>query len=208
MKKSLIMIGLVSMSFIACKEEKKDTDQMNDNTTEMEESTSMDNDVDMDENDATTENDNELNLAEVAMNSEDLSTFVAAIQKAGMVVKIKGEGPFTILAPTNEAFNKLPEGTMEDLMKPENAEKLEAALSYHIIPGSVDSSKLKELITTNDDNTYELITANDGKIMASINDKDQVVLTDAKGNKAMVTEVDQKGNNGVIHSINTVLMRK
>ncbi len=93
-------------------------------------------------------------------------------------------------------------------MKPENAEKLEAALSYHIIPGFVDSKKLKDLINESENKSYELTTANDGKITASINKNDKVIFTDGKGNKAMLTNVDQKGKNGVIHSITTVLMRK
>lgn len=201
------------MSFFACKEEKKDTDAMDESTTEMSESSDVDEtEMDMEEENEMSssdmENEAEMDLAQVAMNSEDLSTFVSAVQKAGMVVKIKGEGPFTVFAPTNEAFNKLPKGTVENLMKPENAEKLEAALSYHIIPGEVNADKLTELINSNENKKYELTTANDGTITATINDKDQVVLTDGKGNKAMVTKADQKGKNGVIHSINSVLMRK
>ncbi|MBQ0738243.1 fasciclin domain-containing protein [Aquimarina celericrescens] len=212
MKKSFVILGLVSMSFFACKEENKDANTNNETPTEMNESSSSE------ENNSTSETMNadeaeanstsEMDLADVAMNAENLSTFVKAIEQAGMTVKIKGEGPFTIFAPTDEAFKQLPEGTTENLMKPENAKKLEAALSYHIIPGFVDSKKLKDLINESENKSYELTTANDGKITASINKNDKVVFTDGKGNKAMLANVDQKGKNGVIHSITTVLMRK
>ena len=216
MKKSLIILGLVSISFFACKEENKDKDKMNDSETEMNDSSEMNKnntDMEMENEDemSSSEMDNEasdMDLAEIAKNSDDLSTFVSAIEKAGMTVKIKGEGPFTVFAPTNEAFNKLPEGAVDGLMKPENTKKLEAALSYHIIPGNVTAEKLTELINSNENKKYELTTANDGKITATINKDNQVVLTDSKGDKAMITKADQKGKNGVIHSINSVLMRK
>ncbi len=91
-------------------------------------------------------------------------------------------------------------------MKPDNKEQLEGVLSYHIVPGNVDSNKLKELIENND-GTYELVTANDGKLEASINDAGEIILTDGRGKKAKVVEADKKGQNGVIHSIDTVLMR-
>lgn len=91
---------------------------------------------------------------------------------------------------------------------PENKEKLEAALSYHIIPGNVDSNKLMSLIKSNEDKKYTLETANNGKIEAMMSDDGKIMLMDANGGKVMITSADQKGKNGVIHSVNTVLMRK
>jgi uncharacterized surface protein with fasciclin (FAS1) repeats len=218
--KSIIALSLCSMIFVSCKDDKKDDDMNDDDAMEMNDSSMdkmEDNKMEKDEMSSDNMEDDsmnkmnegmEMNLAEVAMNSEDLSTFVSAVQKAGMVIKIKGEGPFTIFAPTNDAFNKLPKGSMEDLMKPENKEKLEAALSYHIIPGNVDSKKLMSLIKSNDDNKYSLETANNGKIEAMLSDDGKIVLMDSKGEKIMITSADRKGKNGVIHSVNTVLMRK
>ena len=207
MKKSIIAISIFCISLVACKDNASTNDA---DETKMEvdsTSTAVQNSTAEGE-ETMTEKETTLDLAEVAMNTENLSSFVDAIEKAGMVVKIQGEGPFTIFAPTNEAFSKLPKESLEDLKKPENAEKLEAALSYHIIPGNVDAKKLKDLIANSENNKYELITANDGKIEASINDAEEVILTDSKGSQATVVEVDKKGKNGVIHSINTVLMRK
>ncbi|SHI94100.1 Uncaracterized surface protein containing fasciclin (FAS1) repeats [Mesonia phycicola] len=206
MKKSIIAIGVLCILLVACKDNKT-TDNANETKTEVDSTSTAIQNSTTEENDKT-EKEVTLDLAEVAMNTENLSSFVDAIEKAGMVVKIKGEGPFTIFAPTNEAFSKLPKETLENLKKPVNAEKLEAALSYHIIPGNVDAKKLKDLINNSENKKYELITANDGKIEASINSDKKVVLTDSKGSQATVVEVDKKGKNGVIHSINTVLMRK
>ncbi|MDR6302226.1 fasciclin domain-containing protein [Mesonia maritima] len=216
--KNLLLIGALSMfAFTACKDENKKDDmddaddmEMNDETAEMDDMDEMDaeNDADYENEMDADANENEMNLAQVAMASQDHSTLVSAIQGAGMVTKLETEGPYTIFAPTNSAFNELPKGTVEELMKPENKEKLEAVLSYHIIPGNVTAMKLKELIKSNKDNEYELVTANDGKLMATVDNSGNVILTDGRGKKATVVAADMNGSNGVIHSINSVLMRK
>lgn len=198
----LVMLALVSLfTFASCQDEKKDKE----NEIEMNE-----NEMDANETSLEAEKEaekTEMNLAQITMNSNKHTTLVSAVQGAGMVAKLESEGPFTIFAPTNEAFNKLPKGTVESLMKPESKEKLEGVLSYHIIPGEVDSKKLVDLINSNENKKYTIVTANDGKIDATIEDG-KVMLTDAKGNKATVTDVDMKGSNGYVHSIDAVLMRK
>lgn len=215
--KNLLLIGALSMfAFTACKDENKKEDmddaddmEMNDETAEMENMDDMDaeNEADYENEMDADANESEMNLAEVAMASEDHSTLVSAIQGAGMVAKLETEGPYTIFAPTNNAFNTLPKGTVEELMKPENKERLEGILSYHIIPGNVTAAKLKELIKSNN-NEYKLVTANDGNIMATIDDTGNVILTDGKGTKAKVVAADMNGSNGVIHSVDAVMMRK
>lgn len=196
------MLALVSLfTFASCQDEKKDKEneiEMNENEMDANE-TSMEAEKEAEKT--------EMNLAQITMNSNKHTTLVSAVQGAGMVAKLESEGPFTIFAPTNEAFNKLPKGTVESLMKPESKEKLEGVLSYHIIPGEVDSKKLVDLINSNENKKYTIVTANDGKIDATIEDG-KVMLTDAKGNKATVTDVDMKGSNGYVHSIDAVLMRK
>ncbi len=214
--RSIIALAISSLLILSCKEN-KEKDNMNEDSMEMNESSDMSesnemssdsemqNENEMEED--TTGDGNEMDLAQVAMNAKDLSTFVSALQKAGMVIKIKGEGPYTIFAPTNEAFNKLPKGTVESLMEPSNTEKLESIISYHIIPGNVDSTKLKSLIEDSENKKYTLETANNGKIDAMLKDGN-IVLKDGKGTEIMISNADQKGQNGVIHSVNTVLMRK
>lgn len=210
----IALAAICSLLIFSCKEN-REKDRMNGDSMEMNESSDMPNTNEMSsENDMqnnaredTITNEREMDLAQVAMNAEDLSTFVSALQKAGMVVKIKGRGPYTIFAPTNEAFNKLPEGTIENLMKPDNTEELEGIISYHIIPGNVDSKKLKSLIEGSDNQKYTLETANNGKIDAMLKNGN-IVLKDKNGSEVKITNADQKGKNGVIHSVNTVLMRK
>lgn len=205
------MLALMSIfTFVSCQDEKKEN-KKNMEVEEVEMDDTMDAE-DMNNDDATTNSDmetdtTEMNLAQVTMNSDKHTTLVSAVQGAGMVAKLESEGPYTILAPTNEAFNKLPKGTIEGLMKPDNKQKLEDVLSYHIIPGAIDSVKMMDLINSSENNKYTIVTANDGKIDVTVVDG-KVVLTDGKGNKAHVTTADMKGSNGYVHSIDAVLMRK
>jgi len=203
------MLALMSIvTFASCEDEKKE-DKKDMNEVRMDDDMDAD---DMNNDNATTDSDmnnetSDMNLAQITMNSDKHTTLLSAVQGAGMVAKLESEGPYTILAPTNEAFNKLPKGTVEGLMKPDNKEKLEGVLSYHIIPGAIDAEKMMELINSNENKKYTLVTANDGKIDATI-ENGKVVLTDATGNKAHVTDADMKGSNGYVHSIDAVLMRK
>jgi uncharacterized surface protein with fasciclin (FAS1) repeats len=144
------------------------------------------------------------NIVENAMNSKDHTTLVAAVKAAGLVQTLEGKGPFTVFAPTNEAFDKLPNGTVETLVKPENKEKLTGILTYHVIAGKVTAEKLAEKIKAGGGKA-ELKTVN-GETLTARMDGDSVELVDEKGGTSKVTIADVMQSNGVIHVIDTVLM--
>jgi len=146
------------------------------------------------------------NIIENAMNSQDHTTLVAAVKAAGLVETLEGPGPFTVFAPTNEAFAKLPAGAVDNLLKPENKDKLTAVLTYHVVSGKIDSKTLMEWIKKNG-GTYTATTVQGGKLMFSMQGKDIMVM-DESGNTAKVTIKDVYQSNGVIHVIDTVLMPK
>lgn len=139
-----------------------------------------------------------------AVNSKDHTTLVAAVKAAGLVETLKGKGPFTVFAPTNAAFDKLPAGTVETLLKPENKGMLTGILTYHVVSGKMGSKELAAAIKKGNGMTT-LATVNGGKLMVSMKG-DKVMLTDEKGGMAMVTIKDVFQSNGVIHVIDTVVM--
>ncbi|MBC7641441.1 MAG: fasciclin domain-containing protein [Flavobacterium sp.] len=141
-----------------------------------------------------------------AIASKDHTTLVAAIKAAGLVETLSGKGPFTVFAPTNKAFDKLPKGTLTMLLKPENKSKLANILTYHVVAGNLDSKAIIAAITKGK-GSATLTTVQGGKLVGKIVGKD-VVLTDEKGNKAKVTAVDIRSSNGVIHVIDAVVMSK
>ena len=144
------------------------------------------------------------NIVENAVNSKDHTTLVAAVKAAGLVETLEGPGPFTVFAPTNSAFDKLPAGTVDTLVKPENKDQLVKILTYHVVPGRVSSKDLVKMIK-NGGGKAMLKTVEGGTITASIADG-KVMLTDEKGGMATVTIADVYQSNGVIHVIDTVLM--
>ncbi len=144
------------------------------------------------------------NIIENAVNSPDHTTLVAAVKAAGLVKTLEGKGPFTVFAPTNAAFDALPAGTVDTLVKPENKEKLTAILTYHVVAGDLTSKKLAKMIKKGG-GTAELKTVN-GEKLAVMMDGDKVELKDAKGGVATVTIADVMQSNGVIHVIDKVLM--
>jgi uncharacterized surface protein with fasciclin (FAS1) repeats len=144
------------------------------------------------------------NIVQNAMNSKDHTTLVAAVKAAGLVATLEGKGPFTVFAPTNEAFDKLPNGTVETLVKPENKEKLTSILTYHVVPGKVTAMKLAEKIKAGGGKA-ELKTVN-GETLTAKMDGDSVELVDEQGGMSKVTIADVMQSNGVIHVIDTVLM--
>lgn len=146
------------------------------------------------------------NIIENAMNSKDHTTLVAAVKAAGLVETLEGTGPFTVFAPTNEAFNKLPQGTVDNLLKPENKEQLASVLTYHVVAGRIDSKTLMDWIKKNN-GSYTATTVQGGKLMFSMKGNNLMVM-DESGNTAMVTIKDVYQSNGVIHVIDTVLMPK
>jgi uncharacterized surface protein with fasciclin (FAS1) repeats len=144
------------------------------------------------------------NIIENAVNSADHTTLVAAVKAAGLVETLQGTGPFTVFAPTNAAFQKLPAGTVETLLKPENKATLAKALTYHVVPGRLSSVDLKKQIQ-NGNGTAMLETASGGTLWAMMHGND-IALKDEKGGMAMVTQANVFQSNGVIHVIDTVVM--
>jgi uncharacterized surface protein with fasciclin (FAS1) repeats len=144
------------------------------------------------------------NIVENAVNSPDHTTLVAAVKAAGLVDTLEGAGPFTVFAPTNEAFDKLPAGTVDTLLKPENKDQLVKILTYHVVAGKVSSHELVGMIKKGGGRA-ELKTVSGGTLTATLQDG-KVVLTDEKGGMATVTIADVYQSNGVIHVIDSVLL--
>lgn len=144
------------------------------------------------------------NIVENAGNSKDHTTLVAAVKAADLVDTLSETGPFTVFAPTNAAFEKLPDGTVDTLLKPENKDKLKAILTYHVVAGKLDAAAVAEAIKKGNGKAV-LKTVNGEELTASM-DGDKVVITDAKGGKSTVTTANVYQSNGVIHVIDTVLM--
>ena len=147
------------------------------------------------------------NIIENAVNSKDHTTLVAAVKAAGLVDALQTAGPFTVFAPTNNAFNLLPAGTVDILLKPENKTQLQNVLKYHVVAGNWSASSVVEMINKNN-NKWMIETLQGGKIYASLDDKGQVCLWDENGGKSMVTITDVNQSNGVIHVIDHVLLPK
>lgn len=144
------------------------------------------------------------NIVQNAANSKDHTTLVAAVKAAGLVETLEGKGPFTVFAPTNAAFEKLPEGTVDTLVKPENKKKLTGILTYHVVAGKMTAAKIVEQIKAgNGSATFK--TVNGEKLTAKLAGK-SVELTDAKGGMSTVTIADVMQSNGVIHVVDSVLM--
>ncbi|MET4138928.1 fasciclin domain-containing protein [Pedobacter sp. UYP1] len=143
-------------------------------------------------------------IVDNAVNSKDHTTLVAAVKAAGLVETLKSAGPFTVFAPTNEAFDKLPAGTVETVLKPENKAMLTKILTYHVVAGKMDSKAIAKAIKMGNGKA-ELTTVAGGKLWASM-DGDKLILTDEKGGTAMVTIANVMQKNGVIHVIDSVLM--
>jgi uncharacterized surface protein with fasciclin (FAS1) repeats len=147
------------------------------------------------------------NIIQNAVNSKDHTTLVAAVKAAGLVETLSGKGPFTVFAPTNAAFAKLPKGTVENLLKPENKEKLKRILAYHVLKGkSPSSAAIRKM--TKDDNNVHPVKALSGDQFTTMIDGGKLRIKDASGHVATVTIPDVKQSNGVIHVIDTVLIPK
>jgi len=144
------------------------------------------------------------NIVQNALNSDDHTTLVAAVKAAGLVDTLEGPEPFTVFAPTNEAFSKLPAGTVDTLLMTENKSTLTKILTYHVVSGRMDAKDIAKAIKAGNGKT-ELTTVSGGKLWASMQGKD-LVLTDEKGGMAKVTISNVYQSNGVIHVIDTVLI--
>ena len=146
------------------------------------------------------------NIIENALNSKDHTTLVAAVKAAGLVETLQGKGPFTVFAPTNAAFDKLPAGTVETLLKPENKDQLTKILTYHVVAGKYNAKDVMKAIKDGNGKAM-LKTVSGGTLTAMMSGKNVVVM-DESGNTAMVTIADVNQSNGVIHVIDTVALPK
>ncbi len=144
------------------------------------------------------------NIIENAVNSKDHTTLVAAVKAAGLVKTLQGKGPFMVFAPTNKAFSKLPKGTVETLLKPENKKQLVKVLTYHVVSANALSDAIKKMVADSN-GKHTLKTVAGGKLFVSVKGE-KINLTDEKGGTATVTIADVRQSNGVIHVIDKVLL--
>ena len=146
------------------------------------------------------------NIIENAVNSKDHTTLVAAVKAAGLVETLQSAGPFTVFAPTDSAFAKLPKGTVETLLKTENLKTLQTILTYHVVAGKMNAAAIAKAIKAGN-GSATLKTVSGGKLVASMKGK-VLMLTDENGNMSKVTIADVNQSNGVIHVVDTVVTPK
>jgi uncharacterized surface protein with fasciclin (FAS1) repeats len=139
-----------------------------------------------------------------AVNSKDHTTLVAAVKAAGLVDTLKGQGPFTVFAPTNEAFAALPAGTVDTLLKPENKPTLTKVLTYHVVAGKLTAAELMKRIKAG--NGRAMLTTVSGGTLIAMTSGGTITITDEKGGVATVTIADVIQSNGVIHVVDKVLL--
>ncbi|WP_419758889.1 fasciclin domain-containing protein [Acidisoma sp.] len=145
------------------------------------------------------------NIVANAVNSSDHTTLVAAVKAAGLVGALSGPGPFTVFAPTNEAFSDLPSGTVSTLLKPENKATLTKILTYHVVPGDYNTTKLRAMILAGGGQA-QLKTLEGGSLTFMMNGSSNIMVVDGKGDKADITVADVTQSNGVIQVIDKVLL--
>jgi uncharacterized surface protein with fasciclin (FAS1) repeats len=144
------------------------------------------------------------NIVQNAVHSKAHTTLVAAVKAAGLVGTLEGPGPFTVFAPTNKAFDKLPKGTVATLLKPENKEKLSQVLTYHVVPGRLTARDLMEKVK--EGGGKAMLTTVEGAPLTVEQSGDRLMITDAKGDTAHITISNVMQSNGVIHVVDTVLL--
>ncbi len=147
------------------------------------------------------------NIVENAVNSKDHTTLVAAVKAADLVATLQTAGPFTVFAPVNDAFENLPEGTVESLLKPENKATLAKVLTYHVVAGKMDFDAIKMAIEKGKGKAV-IATVSGGKLTAMMNGKHNITITDENGSTANITTYDVMQSNGVIHVIDKVVLPK
>ena len=145
-------------------------------------------------------------IVENAVNSKDHTTLVAAVKAAGLVETLSGPGPFTVFAPTNAAFAKLPAGTVDTLVKPENKAQLTGILTYHVVPGTISAEQLKAQITAGGGKAT--LTTVEGEPLVAEFINNALSLSDIHGNKSYVEVPDVRQSNGIVHVVNGVLLPK
>ena len=192
--KITLISGLSALALTACSGNKTDEPKATD--TEVVQDDAMISDG----TEATTDK----NIVALAQGNPQASTLVTAVTAAGLAETLSGSGPFTLFAPTNDAFAKLDKATFDGLLKPESKAKLAALLKYHVVAGNVKAADLAKLIADGN-GTAAVTTLNGGTLKASMN-RDKIVLTDAKGGKSTVTTADLVASNGTVHMVDTVVM--
>jgi len=199
MKKLVLSMAVIaSVAFTSCKDNEKNTSEETMTEEEMAmETTDVSTEATMPEQET---------IAEIAMGNEDFSTLVTAVKAAGLAETLNSEGPFTVFAPTNAAFDKLPEGTVSTLVEPANKEKLAGILKYHVVSGEYMAADVVKAINDND-GSFTIPTVQGGELTATL-EGENVILTDAAGNKSTVIMTDVDASNGVIHAIDAVVMPK
>ena len=197
--KLTMLAGMSALALSACSgSETTDTTATDDSTVVADETMAPENDT------MAPAATGEQNIVEMAQRNSDVSTLVSAVTAAGLGETLSGPGPFTVFAPTNAAFAKVPKEALGDLMQPANKAKLADVLKYHVVSGSVKSTDLAKMIK--DGNGTATVKTLGGSLKASM-DGDKIVLTDGKGMKSTVTGADMMASNGVVHTIDTVVMK-
>lgn len=192
-KFTIALASAASLAIVACAEEPADT-------TAMDEAALADQTVNDDAMMGETRN-----IVEVAQSNPDFSTLVSAVTTANLGDTLSGDGPYTVFAPTNAAFEKIPQATRDELMSEAGREDLTNILTYHVVEGETSAAALTAAIEAAGADGYELTTVNGATLTATM-DGGNVILTDAAGNTATVTATDVDASNGVVHAIDTVLM--
>jgi uncharacterized surface protein with fasciclin (FAS1) repeats len=196
-----ILIGVSAFALSACSNPAPDAGTAEDTTVVQDETMSSDA---METGDtAAAPAAGTANIVTLAQGNADLSTLVSAVTAAGLGETLSGPGPFTVFAPTNAAFAKVDKAALDGLMKPESKDKLAAVLKYHVVSGNVKAADVIKMIT--DGKGTATIKTLGGSLKATM-DGDKVMLTDAKGGKSTITATDIAASNGVVHTIDTVVM--
>ncbi len=189
--KSITLLTIASLLFVGCGEKKKEAEEVaGEAMEEMKEAVEP-----MIETP---------NIVEVAAGNENFTTLLAAVKAADLVATLSSDGPFTVFAPTNEAFAKLPAGTVDNLLKPESKATLTGILTYHVVSGAFNAAAVIDAITANN-GTFTVTTVQGETIELSLVDGN-VMLKDAKGGTSKVVMADVIASNGIIHAIDTVVM--
>lgn len=194
MKKLILSMAVISMITLSCKDNANKEAETEETQEEMAYETTEETTMD------------QPTIVEIAVENDNFSTLETAVKAADLVETLNSEGPFTVFAPTNAAFDKLPAGTVESLLKPENKEKLKSVLTYHVVSGEFKAVDVINAIGENN-GSFTINTVQGGTLTASL-EGENVVLTDANGNKSKVVLTDVDASNGIIHAIDTVVMPK
>jgi uncharacterized surface protein with fasciclin (FAS1) repeats len=203
----VMSLAVVGMLFTSCDDSKKKEEAAKAEAAKMEMEAAAQAEAEMAEAAAKAKAEFDANtIVAIAAGNENFSTLVSAVTAAGLVETLQGEGPFTVFAPTNEAFAKVPKATLANLMAPESKAALTNLLTYHVVAGEYKAADVVKAINDNN-GKYNVTTVQGENIVLSLQG-DKVMITDAKGGKATVVMADVDASNGVIHAIDKVVMPK